>query len=121
MDKALADHLQWENDEMRRGNFDTSQRRNEAVTCNCPRSSYGVKHTEKCYDETIGKMLGYHVEDEKRIKQLEQMLRNAREKLLLYRKAHSGEYLGGVEFTTLIRSIDAALDDSQSDTATKPK
>jgi hypothetical protein len=88
------------------------------ANCNCPRSSYGVKHTEKCYDETIGKMLGYHVEDEKRIKQLEQMLRNAREKLLLYRKAHSGEYLGGVEFTTLMRSIDAALSDSQSDRGT---
>jgi hypothetical protein len=38
------------------------------------------------------------------------VLRNAREKLVLYRQAHSGEYIGGVEFTTLIRSIDAALD-----------
>ena len=37
------------------------------------------------------------------------MLRNAREKLVLYRQAHGGEYIGGVEFNTLIRSIDASL------------
>ena len=47
--------------------------------------------------------------------QLAAMLRNAREKLLLYRKAHSGEYIGGVEFQTLMNSIDAVLGDSQSD------
>ncbi len=41
--------------------------------------------------------------------QLEQTLRNAREKLVLYRQAHSGEYIGGVEFNTLIHSIDAVL------------
>jgi len=43
------------------------------------------------------------------VEQLRQMLRNAREKLVLYRQAHSGEYIGGVEFNTLIRSIDAVL------------
>lgn len=33
----------------------------------------------------------------------------AREKLALYRAAHSGEYLGGVEYTELMRRIDAVL------------
>lgn len=36
-------------------------------------------------------------------------LTNAREKLKLYRAQHSGEYIGGMEYTSLIRQIDAAL------------
>ena len=44
-----------------------------------------------------------------RIDALESALRNARDKLILYRQAHGGEYVGGVEYVTLIRSIDGAL------------
>lgn len=36
-------------------------------------------------------------------------LKAAREKLVLYRQAHSGEYIGGTEFTALIRQIDRAI------------
>jgi hypothetical protein len=67
-------------------------------------------------EDAILKLLAAH----KRIAFLEQMLRNAREKLVLYRQAHSGEYIGGVEFNTLLHSIDAALDYA-SDTAAEPK
>ena len=40
---------------------------------------------------------------------LRPLLRLAKEKLQLYRAQHSGEYVGGVEFTDLMRRIDAAL------------
>lgn len=36
-------------------------------------------------------------------------LKAAREKLVLYRQAHSGEYIGGPEFTALIHQIDRAI------------
>jgi hypothetical protein len=37
-------------------------------------------------------------------------LRAAREKLVLYRQTHSGEYVGGTELTALLRQIDQALE-----------
>ena len=40
---------------------------------------------------------------------VEKALREARQKLQLYREAHSGEYVGGLEYTQLIRLIDIAL------------
>jgi hypothetical protein len=40
---------------------------------------------------------------------LEQALREAREKLKLYRAEHSGVYVGGVEYTELMSRIDALL------------
>jgi hypothetical protein len=40
---------------------------------------------------------------------LSEALKQAREKLVLYRKDHSGIYIGGVEYTALIRQIDEAL------------
>lgn len=43
------------------------------------------------------------------ITSLRTALSRAREKLTLYREAHGGEYVGGVEYTQLIREIDAAL------------
>lgn len=36
-------------------------------------------------------------------------LEHAKQKLQLYREAHSGEYVGGVEYTRLIAEIDEAL------------
>lgn len=36
-------------------------------------------------------------------------LKAAKEKLELYRSQHSGAYIGGVEYTALIRQIDDAL------------
>ncbi len=36
-------------------------------------------------------------------------LQAAKEKLQLYRAEHSGNYIGGIEYTDLIRMIDAAL------------
>lgn len=36
-------------------------------------------------------------------------LQEARHKLTLYREAHGGAYLGGVEYSELMRRIDAAL------------
>lgn len=40
---------------------------------------------------------------------MEIVLLNAREKLRLCREAHGGEYVGGAEYTDLMRQIDAAL------------
>lgn len=39
----------------------------------------------------------------------DEALARAKEKLQLYRSFHSGEYVGGVEFTALIRMIDEAI------------
>ncbi len=36
-------------------------------------------------------------------------LKAAKEKLNLYRAQHSGEYIGGMEYTALIREIDECL------------
>jgi hypothetical protein len=47
--------------------------------------------------------------DQTRIAHLERALAYAREKLVLYRQVHSGEYIGGMEFTSLIRLIDEAV------------
>lgn len=44
--------------------------------------------------------------------QMRTLLRAAREKLALYRAQHSGEYVGGIEYTTLVREIDAVLSSS---------
>lgn len=41
--------------------------------------------------------------------QMRTLLRAAREKLALYRAQHSGQYVGGIEYTTLVREIDAIL------------
>lgn len=46
-----------------------------------------------------------------KIKQMQTALIHAQRKLMLYREAHSGEYIGGVEYTQLIAEIDAALKD----------
>ena len=40
---------------------------------------------------------------------IRQTLIDCREKLTLYRQQHSGEYIGGVEYTQLLNSIDIAL------------
>lgn len=53
------------------------------------------------------------VESNTRIAHLERALAYAREKLVLYRAVHGGEYVGGMEFTALLRLIDEAA--SQSD------
>lgn len=45
-----------------------------------------------------------------REQKLAEVLTQAREKLKLYRAVHSGEYLGGVEYSELMRRIDEALD-----------
>lgn len=42
-------------------------------------------------------------------RRLREALKVAREKLVLYRQEHSGVYIGGVEYTQLIRQIDDAL------------
>lgn len=44
-----------------------------------------------------------------RIAEMEVALQCARKKLELYRAQHSGEYVGGVEYTHLMRVIDEAL------------
>jgi hypothetical protein len=36
----------------------------------------------------------------------------AKEKLRLYRAGHSGEYIGGVEYTSLMKQIDDVLDET---------
>lgn len=40
---------------------------------------------------------------------LESVLLRAKEKLRLYREASTGEYVGGLEYTELVRRIDEAL------------
>ena len=42
---------------------------------------------------------------------LRSALASAKEKLKLYRAAHSGEYIGGMEYVMLMQKIDAALTD----------
>lgn len=41
---------------------------------------------------------------------LEQLLIACRTKLQLYRDAHSGEYIGGMEYSALRRELDAAIE-----------
>lgn len=41
---------------------------------------------------------------------MRQVLIDCKEKLQLYRKERSGVYVGGVEYTELMRRIDAALE-----------
>ena len=45
----------------------------------------------------------------KQVDALRTALGYAREKLEFYRAQHSGEYVGGIEYTALIRMIDEAL------------
>ena len=44
-----------------------------------------------------------------KVRQMKIALERAKEKLTLYREAHGGEYVGGVEYTQLIREIAEAL------------
>lgn len=44
-----------------------------------------------------------------KIGQMKQALEHAKEKLQLYRDDHTGAFVGGVEYTQLIREIDAAI------------
>lgn len=46
------------------------------------------------------------------IARMRSALINAKEKLGLYRCQHSGDYIGGIEYTQLIRMIDEALADA---------
>jgi len=48
-------------------------------------------------------------------KKLRAALTAAREKLILYRAGSNGEYLGGMEFSALIRAIDDALTSPSGD------
>ncbi len=43
------------------------------------------------------------------LEHLRNALTLAREKLKLYRAQHSGEYIGGMEYTALMQLIDEAL------------
>lgn len=47
--------------------------------------------------------------DLRKIKELEELLTLASEKLALYRANHSGEYVGGAEYQGLQNSIEKAL------------
>ena len=49
------------------------------------------------------------MKDKRLVFELEDVLRQAKEKLELYRQSHSGEYVGGTEFSVLMRRIDAVL------------
>lgn len=49
-----------------------------------------------------------------------ELLRECREKLRLYRENSNGEYLGGVEYTDLIRRLDAALSEPVKEAPTMP-
>lgn len=44
-----------------------------------------------------------------KVQQMKVALEHAKQKLSLYRDDHSGEYIGGVEYTQLIGEIDAAI------------
>lgn len=50
--------------------------------------------------------------------ELRTLLMDCAEKLNLYRAQHSGEYIGGVEYTALQRRIVKALDDIRADEPT---
>lgn len=51
----------------------------------------------------------HHDKAKRRIVKLEGALRRAKQKLILYRAEHSGEYIGGTEYMNLMEIIDAAL------------
>lgn len=46
---------------------------------------------------------------DKQVDNMSTVMREARHKLQLYRDEHSGVYVGGVEFTELMKRIDAVL------------
>ena len=50
----------------------------------------------------------------RKIQQMKTALEHAKTKLVLYRGDHSGEYVGGVEYTQLIKEIDEAIAVSSS-------
>lgn len=47
------------------------------------------------------------------IERMRTALKHSKEKLELYRAAHGGEYVGGMEYTRLIAEIDKLLSDSE--------
>lgn len=49
------------------------------------------------------------------VPELYALLQECKHKLQLYRDQHSGEYIGGVEFTALRRRIDKALEELKND------
>lgn len=49
------------------------------------------------------------------VPELYALLQECKHKLQLYRDQHSGEYIGGVEFTQLRRRIDKALEELKND------
>jgi|GEM_PF-5159074 len=59
--------------------------------------------------ETLVKAKTIREDQTATINELRMLLAKARDKLALYRADHSGEYVGGTEYTELMRQIDAAL------------
>jgi hypothetical protein len=57
--------------------------------------------------------LSYEEECLAEIGRLRAILRRSKEKLELYRAAHTGEYVGGTEYSVLMRQIDDALNTSK--------
>jgi len=55
-----------------------------------------------------GFIAGYDAASD-RIRELEEVLSRAKEKLQIYRENHSGEYVGGTEYQYLIKLINRAL------------
>lgn len=58
--------------------------------------------------DAVAKDMAEHCDQ--RIEKMKTTLRSAKEKLELYRAEHSGGYVGGVEFTQLMKMIDQSLD-----------
>lgn len=71
-----------------------------------PRVSWFAADTVSYFEEKPSKL---ELAAADRIAKLEDALRRAKQKLVLYRAEHGGEYIGGTEYTNLMEIIDAAL------------
>jgi len=60
-------------------------------------------------DRSIASAMNQGTENGSRANRLKVALGYAREKLEFYRAEHSGAYVGGIEYTALIKMIDAAM------------
>lgn len=61
-------------------------------------------------NEIAKQMMRDPIDMQYQIAELKHILKDARAKLVCYRAEHSGEYVGGMEYSSLLRRIDEALD-----------
>lgn len=68
------------------------------------------QHSKLFSEEQMQAILDHITSQAERVAGLTAALKASREKLALYRGQHSGEYIGGMEFSHLLQIIDAAIE-----------